>query len=91
MSTLKILATRGIFGLVIMIFTLRPVLLSINVLKETFLWEVTLPPAVCVVEEEAFVEEEEDEVDPPEEIIDPEDSSAVFPELLEEVSSSPVK
>jgi hypothetical protein len=50
-----------------------------------------LPPAVCVVEEEAFVEEEEDEVDPPEEIIDPEDSSAVFPELLEEVSSSPVK
>jgi len=50
-----------------------------------------------VVEEEPFDEEEEDEedemaeVDPPEETIDPEDSSAVFPELLDEVSSSPLK
>lgn len=53
-----------------------------------------MPPAVCVVEEEPFDDEEEDEVaevDPPEETIDPEDSSAVFPELLDEVSSSPLK
>ena len=30
-------------------------------------------------------------MDPPEEFIDPDDSSAVLPELLDEVSSSPVK
>jgi hypothetical protein len=37
MSTFKILARRGNFGLVIMILTLRPVLLSIYVLKITYL------------------------------------------------------
>jgi hypothetical protein len=37
MSTFDIFASRGIFGLVMIILTLRPVLLSMNVLKETFL------------------------------------------------------
>ena len=95
MSTFEILAMRGIFGLEMMILTLRPVLLSMNVLKVTFLWEETFPFVVCVIEDDAFVKEvDEDElavVDPPEEIVDPEESSLVLPVLLYEVSSSPVK
>jgi hypothetical protein len=95
MSTFDILAMRGIFGFEMIIFTFRPVLLSMNVLKETFLWEETFPPAVYVLEDEDFVEEEEEDeladVDPPEEIVDPEESSLVLPVLLDDVSSSPVK
>ena len=77
MSTFEILARRGNFGLVIMILTLRLVLLSIYVLKITYLWEDLLPSAYYVLVDDAFVEEDvEDDVvlvDPPEEIIDPVD------------------